>query len=132
MSRKLVVLLFVIVLSVSLIAVVGCGSNSEETKNKGTTVEETTPIETTPAVVETAPQTQPQTIPATQPQPVVTPAPTPEATSAEPMVVVTRTGEKYHVAGCRYVVNKTDTRTIPLSQAKSEGYTPCSVCNPPQ
>ena len=59
------------------------------------------------------------------------PAPQPPA-SVEPMVVVTRTGEKYHMASCRYVVNKTDTRTIPLSQAKAEGYTPCSVCNPPQ
>ncbi|MBU4402480.1 MAG: hypothetical protein KJ907_07065 [Actinobacteria bacterium] len=79
---------------------------------------------------------QPETTapaPAPEPAPEVQPAPAPApAPAAEPMVVVTRTGKKYHNPGCRYVTGKTDTRTIPLSQAKAEGYTPCSVCGPPQ
>ena len=45
-------------------------------------------------------------------------------------VVVTRTGDKYHTSTCRYVKNKTDTRTMSLSSAKSSGYTACKVCNP--
>lgn len=46
------------------------------------------------------------------------------------MVYVTPKGKKYHVAGCRTI--KGSSTAIPLSQAKSEGYTPCKVCNPPQ
>lgn len=62
----------------------------------------------------------------------VPPPPPPPPASVESMVVVTRTGEKYHTSGCQYVRGKTNTRTIPLSQAKAEGYTPCKVCDPPQ
>lgn len=45
-------------------------------------------------------------------------------------VYITKTGEKYHRAGCRYI-NKS---MIPISfeDAKSRGYTPCSVCQPPK
>jgi micrococcal nuclease len=45
-------------------------------------------------------------------------------------VYVTRTGEKYHSASCRYLSRS----QIPmsLSDAKAAGYTPCSVCGPPQ
>ncbi len=44
-------------------------------------------------------------------------------------VYVTATGECYHRAGCRYLSHS----RIPtkLSQAKAEGYRPCSVCRPP-
>lgn len=45
-------------------------------------------------------------------------------------VTVTRTGDKYHTSSCRYVKNKTDTRTLSLSSAKSQGYTACKVCKP--
>ena len=45
-------------------------------------------------------------------------------------VHITDTGEKYHRAGCRYL--KSSDHTITLTEAKARGYTPCSVCNPPQ
>lgn len=45
-------------------------------------------------------------------------------------VHITRTGEKYHSAGCSYL-SKSDI-PISLADAKAQGYTPCSRCNPPQ
>lgn len=45
-------------------------------------------------------------------------------------VYVTNTGSKYHMAGCQYLRQSQHART--LSQAKSEGYTACSRCHPPQ
>ncbi len=45
-------------------------------------------------------------------------------------VYVTKTGKKYHVAGCKYL-SKSQI-PITLGDAKSEGYDPCSVCHPPQ
>jgi len=45
-------------------------------------------------------------------------------------VYITRTGKKYHLAGCRYLAKS----MIPISleEAKQRGYGPCSVCGPPQ
>lgn len=45
-------------------------------------------------------------------------------------VYITRTGKKYHRDGCRYLKNS----RIPVSlkDAKTQGYTPCSICRPPQ
>lgn len=45
-------------------------------------------------------------------------------------VYITRTGAKYHRAGCRYLSKS----MIPISlkDAVARGYTPCSVCNPPR
>lgn len=48
----------------------------------------------------------------------------------EAIVHVTRTGECYHEAGCRYL-SKSDS-PISLEEAQAAGYRPCSVCNPPQ
>jgi hypothetical protein len=45
-------------------------------------------------------------------------------------VHITRTGKKYHMAGCRYLSHSDI--PIDLKKAKEMGYTPCSVCNPPQ
>jgi micrococcal nuclease len=45
-------------------------------------------------------------------------------------VHITKTGKKYHMAGCRYL--KDSDIPIDLATAKAEGYTACSVCNPPQ
>lgn len=45
-------------------------------------------------------------------------------------VYITNTGKKYHAAGCKYL-RKSQT-AINLSDAKAQGYEPCSVCNPPQ
>lgn len=44
-------------------------------------------------------------------------------------VYITKTGEKYHVDGCRYL--KSSKIAISLTDAKGKGYGPCSVCNPP-
>jgi competence protein ComEC len=43
-------------------------------------------------------------------------------------VYVTRTGKKYHRAGCRYLSQS----KIPMSLAEAaKHYGPCSVCKPP-
>ena len=44
-------------------------------------------------------------------------------------VYITKTGSKYHSDGCRYLSRSCI--PISLSEAKSEGYDPCSVCDPP-
>lgn len=41
-------------------------------------------------------------------------------------VYLTRTGSKYHRAGCRYL--HSSSIPVSLSSAKSNGYTACSVC----
>ena len=44
-------------------------------------------------------------------------------------VYVTNTGSKYHTGGCRYLRKS----RIPVSlESARNGYSPCSVCNPPQ
>ena len=43
-------------------------------------------------------------------------------------VYITRTGEKYHRANCRYL--STSSIKISLSDAISGGYTACKVCKP--
>jgi competence protein ComEC len=45
-------------------------------------------------------------------------------------VYITKTGKKYHCAGCQYLSKSK--YSISLADAKSEGYTPCSRCHPPQ
>lgn len=57
------------------------------------------------------------------------PTPAPQIYKQETTVYVTRTGSKYHVAGCRYL-SKSQI-PISLSDAKAS-YGPCSVCKPPQ
>ncbi|HEY3283093.1 MAG TPA: hypothetical protein VGN26_12540 [Armatimonadota bacterium] len=42
------------------------------------------------------------------------------------LVHVTRTGSKYHSAGCRYL-SQSDS-TVTLADAEARGLTPCSVC----
>jgi Putative peptidoglycan-binding domain-containing protein len=46
----------------------------------------------------------------------------------ETTVYITRTGSKYHRDGCRYLSRSKI--AVKLSEAKREGYTPCSICNP--
>lgn len=46
------------------------------------------------------------------------------------IVHITKSGSKYHVAGCQYL-HSSDIE-ISLDEAKASGYTPCSKCNPPQ
>lgn len=53
----------------------------------------------------------------------------PKPVTGQETVYVTKTGQKYHTKSCRYVRNgKTPMK---LADAVKEGYTPCSVCNPP-
>jgi hypothetical protein len=60
----------------------------------------------------------------------ISPSPkTTTATGSEDVVVyVTRTGSKYHRAGCRYLARSSI--PMPLKEAAAR-YGPCSVCRPP-
>jgi micrococcal nuclease len=44
-------------------------------------------------------------------------------------VWISKSGSKYHVAGCRYL--GTSATAIDLAEAVAREYEPCSVCNPP-
>lgn len=48
----------------------------------------------------------------------------------EVTIYITKTGEKYHTSGCSYL--KKSKISFSLIDAKSQGYTPCSRCNPPR
>lgn len=52
-----------------------------------------------------------------------------EAQKISTTVYITKTGAKYHSAGCRYLSKS----QIPISLNDAKrSYSPCSVCNPPQ
>lgn len=53
-----------------------------------------------------------------------------QSETEEVMVHITKTGKKYHSAGCSYL-KESDTE-VSLEDAKAMGLTPCSRCNPPQ
>jgi competence protein ComEC len=55
--------------------------------------------------------------------------PQPGPASGETIVYITATGECYHCDGCRYLSHSKI--AIKLSEAKAQGYRPCSVCDPP-
>ena len=63
---------------------------------------------------------------------VLVPVPKATTTSKSQGVTVytTKTGTKYHVAGCSYLSKSKI--PVSLSYAKSKGLTPCSKCHPPQ
>lgn len=46
----------------------------------------------------------------------------------EYVVYITRTGKKYHRAGCRYL--RQSSYEISKSDAIQQGYSPCKVCRP--
>jgi micrococcal nuclease len=56
------------------------------------------------------------------------PEPTNGKLGEEGTVFITRTGTKYHRAGCRYAT--ADAAALPLERAAAR-YAPCSVCGPP-
>lgn len=58
-----------------------------------------------------------------------TPVQTIERRAVSTTVYITKTGKKYHSAGCRYLSKSCI--PIDLPAAAQRGYTPCSVCNPP-
>jgi competence protein ComEC len=64
------------------------------------------------------------------PVPTQAPPPQRQAQTKEQTVYITKTGKKYHRGTCRYLSRS----KIPVSlkDAQSNGYTPCSVCNPPR
>lgn len=77
----------------------------------------------------------PPTSAPTSQSPAPTPAPIPVVTSPPSnnqsiTVYTTNSGEKYHVDGCRSLSKSKI--PIALSDAKSSGLTPCSICKPPQ
>ena len=45
---------------------------------------------------------------------------------AQTIVYVTKTGSKYHTSSCHYLKHSKYSKT--LSEAKEQGYTPCSFC----
>jgi competence protein ComEC len=53
----------------------------------------------------------------------------PRASPGDPIVYITKTGECYHRAGCRYLAHSKI--AVRLSVAEARGYQPCSVCDPP-
>jgi len=115
--------LFLIVVFLISIFAVGCASNTptapvNKPTNPTTTGEPSVNTPTTSATPSPS---------ATAP--AVTPPAQPQVTQKEVTVYVTNTGKKYHRAGCRYL-SKSQI-AINLSNAKAEGYTPCSACNPP-
>lgn len=57
------------------------------------------------------------------------PAKTDQPTKEDPIVYLTRSGTKYHAAGCRYLTKSS--LPVTLSEAIAKGHTPCSACNPP-
>jgi len=85
------------------------------------------------------PQARPTETPTTS-RPSRPPAPVVDEPEAEPdlaaadddeesTVYVTRTGKKYHRAGCRYLSRS----MIPISLEDAQAeYDPCSVCDPPE
>jgi competence protein ComEC len=62
--------------------------------------------------------------------PALSPAQQKQTQTKEQIVYITDTGKKYHTATCRSLGKS----KIPISlkDAKAQGYTPCSVCKPPQ
>ena len=54
----------------------------------------------------------------------------PEAPRKESTVYVTENGSKYHRAKCQYLKNGEVFPPMTASQAKSQGYEACVVCDP--
>lgn len=46
------------------------------------------------------------------------------------LVYITASGEKYHLATCRYVENNKTARSLTIEEARDQGKTPCKVCRP--
>lgn len=75
-----------------------------------------------------APQPAPEPEPTPEPAPTPDPAPNP-GPDMSMTVYITRTGEKYHLDGCRHL-SKSKIPTT-LGEAKARGYEPCGTCDPP-
>jgi len=100
------------------------GSIGSYKYNDSASTNVTPPKTNTEAKVEITP------VPVITPVVEQTPAPVVSNNNKSITVYTTNTGKKYHSDGCRYL-NKSKI-AISLTDAKSKGLTPCSVCNPPQ
>jgi hypothetical protein len=69
-------------------------------------------------------------LPAQQPAPQASLSGQPRQDPQSQTVYITRTGKKYHRAGCGYL--RRSSIPVKLKDAKANGYTPCAVCNPPR
>lgn len=129
--------LFIGLLALSLAAFSGCASTEIQTPT-------TAPVSVATSVPEqtASPTPIPSVTPTATPTKIISPAPTAQQTQSpksnntnsgqsdktEKTVYITKTGEKYHRSGCKYL--RKSKISISLSSAKSRGYTPCSICNP--
>lgn len=89
---------------------------------------EPTPEPTATPTPTPTPTPSPSPTPSPKPTPAPTPKPTPKPVQQQTQsetVYITRTGSKYHKAGCSYLKS-----CIPISKrdAIAAGYTPCSRC----
>ncbi|WP_085833829.1 ComEC/Rec2 family competence protein [Clostridium merdae] len=88
---------------------------------KSSSIKEQAPPSSAPVAAAVAPQ---KTAPVEKTPEVTAPA----TENKSYTVYITKTGGKYHTGGCRYL--KKSKIAISLSDAQSQGYEPCSVCNP--
>jgi len=106
---------------------------SAETKPAATTKESTAATTKESTAATTAAATTPKETTAATTAAVTEPAETPPAPVLDTgtgEVYKTETGSKYHSDGCSYLSKSRI--PISLADAKAEGLTPCSKCNPPQ
>lgn len=90
----------------------------------------TASAKSTPVPVISAPRTEPRTAIRTEPRTTVSSGrvATDPADDDSQTVYITKTGTKYHRAGCQHLSKS----SIPISLAKAiASYGPCSHCNPP-
>ena len=116
---------------------IGC-SSAQQTPVSNRAAEAPAPSASTQPAVQKPPPAEPAAVapenpPAPEPTPAIeqpdpAPAEAPATQTSEQVVYITNTGTKYHAAGCRYL-KKSSIKTT-LDEAKSQGLTACSVCNP--
>jgi hypothetical protein len=116
--------------SVAALAVLACAFAWAARAGDGKSVEEPrAALEKRLAVVETKLRIDAPAAPTPAPPPGVEPVKPPAEQPKEVIVYVTKTGTKYHRAGCQYLAKSAI--TMKLADAKAQGYTPCSRCGPP-
>ena len=124
--RKALSLLIILLLAISL---TGCSNNSNTSPVAPTAKTVEAQQSQPPKEVETPKPTVSTPVQQTTTVPAEVKTPPPQVQKKDATVYVTKTGKKYHRDGCRYL-SKSQI-PISLSNAKTQGYGPCSVCNPP-
>ena len=123
-SKGLLIVLGILSVIIVILVIIG-NSGSSQTAT------------TEPVITETDKKIEPQSEPiATEPEPIVTEV-KPESpqdfsvilfTPSNSNVYISKTGSKYHRQSCSSLSGSGI--EITLSDAKSRGLTPCSICNP--